>query len=797
MSYIAHTPPKDKPDLTPHLYAEHINEALKYGAALIDYVMQFSNLRDINKSELRQSFVTAIMLHDLGKLDEDNQKVFRGDVQGRLPVDHIEAGVAIASEMGNELLGWLIRGHHSPGLPSKKDEKYFIRQLTRETSIQLSATSLRGLRHRRTKDEATTKEDYYKHLAAILETDKKLESYKDRQRSACGLWPEITLQLPLSGLTTRLMLSCLVEADHLSAACYSEGKVIPDFHPANTRWKQRLTALDNYVAGLTEKSVDPSSERNKLRAEFYRRCYSGELLDSKLVVCSAPVGLGKTTSVMAYLLRKAIQDASSRIFVIAPFSNIIDQTVKVLRKALILENESPTEIIAAHHHKAEFSNKDMRKYAASWHAPVVVTTAVQFFETLASANPTKLRKLHAVVGASIFIDESHACLPPELLRLSWHWLKKLSEDWGCNVVFSSGSMVEYWNDSYLIGAESMGIPDLLSESLRLKAQEQESHRLKFRKIERSISLGEFIELLQSEETWGEVSKEVKPSCLVILNTVQSAAYVADALARALNDKNKKLCDKQVLHLSTALAPNDREIMLDEVKRRQGETEWNTKPWYLVATSCVEAGVDLDFSVGYREKCSVTSFLQVAGRINRHDIRNVATLVDFTIKPEHGLNHHPGFKESSIVFDDLWNQIMDSKITINSLCTTAIRKEFSRFPVKKEYSEELLSNESSCNFQFVGKNYQVIKSDTITVIVDKNMVKQLELGVPVNWQHIQDNSVQLWRNKVAKLGLRTIQGCSQDDLYSWTDTYEYDPQFLGIMAGIVNPNVVFTEHGGVI
>jgi hypothetical protein len=796
MSFIAHTPPTDNPSLAPHLYADHINEALKYGLALLDYVLQFSNLSVIDKDALKKTLATAIMLHDLGKLDEDNQKVFRGDIHGSLPVDHIEAGVAIAAEMGNELVGWLIRGHHAPGLPSRKAEKYFIKQLVRETGCQLSATCLRGLRRRRTKEEANTRDDYVEHYRAIQETDKKLESYKERQRSVCGQWPEIPMTLPGSGLATRLMLSCLVESDHLSAASYSEDKAMPDFQPANTQWEKRLAALNNYIAELVEKSDDPESDRNKLRAEFYQRCYSGELSDSRLVACSAPVGLGKTTSVMAYLLRKSIQDGSSRIFVIAPFSNIIDQTVRVLRKALVLEHEAPDEIVAAHHHKAEFSNKNMRQYAASWHAPVVVTTAVQFFETLASANPTKLRKLHAIAGASIFIDESHACLPPELLSVSWHWLKKLSEDWGCNVVFSSGSMVEYWNDPYLIGDETMHIPDLLPESLRLKAQEQELHRLEYNKIEKSVNLKELVKLLKSGETWSEINRELKPSCLVILNTVQSAAVVADALARALEDKSRKLCDKAVLHLSTALAPKDRENMLKEVNRRQGKTEWDNKAWYLIATSCVEAGVDLDFAVGYREKCSVTSFLQVAGRINRHDMRNVSVLKDFTIKPEDGLNHHPGFIESSIVFDDLWGQIIGPKNTITSLCTTAIRKEFSRFPAKKEHSEGLLKNESSCNFQLVADNYMVIKSNTITVIVDADLVKRLESGVPVNWQYIQENSVQLWANKINKLGLNAIHGCLQDNIYSWTDTYEYDSHFLGIMAGIIKPKVFFTESGGV-
>lgn len=797
MSYIAHTPPKDNPNLAPHLYTDHINEALTYGLALLEYILQFSGYSNIEKEALSKSFVTAIMLHDLGKLDEENQKVFRGDRHGGLPVDHIEAGVAIAAEMKNELACWLIRGHHAPGLPSKIAEKYFIKQLERETGCKLNATSLRGLRHRRTKKEdATTKEDYFKHFKAIQETDKKLSSYKESQRSQCGQWPEIPKTLPDSGLTTRLVLSCLVDADHMSAAFYSKNESMPDFRPTNSKWQKRLFALNRHVAEIVKRSEGPESERNKLRAEFYQRCYSGELIDSKLVACSAPVGLGKTTSVMAYLLRRSVQDDSSRIFVIAPFSNIIDQTVKVLRSALVLEGENPDEIVAAHHHKADFSSKDMRQYAASWQAPVVVTTAVQFFETLASANPTKLRKLHTVVGASIFIDESHACLPPELLRVTWHWLKKLADDWGCNIVFSSGSMVEYWNDSFLIGNEIMKLPDLLTEDLRLKAQQQESRRLEYSKEEASFSLIEFVELLVSKELWREIIDKPKPSCLVILNTVQSAAVVADALSRTLKDEMKMITDRKVLHLSTALAPKDRTNMLNEVKRRQGKTKWEGSAWYLIATSCVEAGVDLDFAIGYREKCSVTSFLQVAGRINRHDLRNLAILNSFTIKPKDGLNHHPGFKESSIVFDDLWDEILDPKNTINSLCTKAIRKEFSRFPDKEELSKELLGDEAARNFQFITKNYQVIKSDTITVIVDKNLVKQLEQGIPVKWQQIQENSVQLWTNRVTSLGLREIHGCSNDGIYSWTDTYEYDPHFLGIMAGIINPNVLFTEQGGV-
>jgi CRISPR-associated endonuclease/helicase Cas3 len=112
-----------------------------------------------------------------------------------------------------------------------------------------------------------------------------------------------------------------------------------------------------------------------------------------------------------------------------------------------------------------------------------------------------------------------------------------------------------------------------------------------------MSLDDLIGLIQSEDIWQESIKYTKPSCLVILNTVQSCAVVAEALARSLTDlKTPQSRRKTVLHLSTALAPKDRTMILHEIERRQKKSEWDKTPWYLVATSCVEAGVDLDFSL---------------------------------------------------------------------------------------------------------------------------------------------------------------------------------------------------------
>ena len=144
-----------------------------------------------------------------------------------------------------------------------------------------------------------------------------------------------------------------------------------------------------------------------------------------MLACDSPVGSRKTTAIMAHLLKVAKHKHLRRVIVVLPFTNIIDQSVDVYRKALVTSDEDATEIVAAHHHKAEFDDPPSRQFAYLWHAPVVVTTAVQFFETLAAGKPAALRKLHEVPGSAIFIDESHTALPTHLWPQAWKWLREL------------------------------------------------------------------------------------------------------------------------------------------------------------------------------------------------------------------------------------------------------------------------------------------------------------------------------------------------------------------------------------
>ena len=159
--------------------------------------------------------------------------------------------------------------------------------------------------------------------------------------------------------------------------------------------EKRLKLLDEYVAELGRHRKD---DRSKLRKEVYRQCREADCA-AGLAACDSPVGSGKTTAIMAHLLKAAAAKKLRRVFVVLPFTNIIDQSVAVYRKALVGIDETEDEVVVAHHHRAEFDDPAARQYSFLWHAPVVVTTAVQFFETLAARHPASVRKLHQVAGS--------------------------------------------------------------------------------------------------------------------------------------------------------------------------------------------------------------------------------------------------------------------------------------------------------------------------------------------------------------------------------------------------------------
>jgi CRISPR-associated endonuclease/helicase Cas3 len=432
---LAHSAPSDGAE--PQPYEKHVANVRCGARARADAMLRFATPRP---EGLLDAIEAAAAFHDLGKLDIENQAVLARGRGAGLPWDHVDAGVAHLSAAQNSMAAWLVRAHHAPGLPSRPE--HFDRDgLGRR---------LRGLRW----DERSVNE----HERQIRRTNANLEAYVAAHEAAADAIAVGPVKAT-GGLTMRLALSCLVDADHADTARFDKG-----FEPPKApepRWDERLRRLDRYVGGLPSSG---SAVRDRHRQEFYRACREADSVDP-MVACEGPVGIGKTTAVTAYLLRRAQEEKLRRLIVVAPYTNIIVQTAERLREALVLRDESADEVVVQHHHRADFETPEARDLAVLWRAPVVITTAVQFFETLASNHPGHLRKPHALPGSTVFIDEAHAALPAHLWPQNWHWLRELAEHWSCRFVFASGSLARFWENSEVVD-EPVLLPELLTPDSR-------------------------------------------------------------------------------------------------------------------------------------------------------------------------------------------------------------------------------------------------------------------------------------------------------------------------------------------
>lgn len=735
MSYLAHSARPDR-GIPVQEYREHVLEtrrsaqqnAAKVGCYAPKYALMLEAVAALSGE-----------FHDMGKLDDENQAVLNGNIKAKkLPVQHVDAGVAHLLSLGeqwHQLAAFISYAHHI-GLQSFPAEVNKGEQFLRDG-----------------KTIALTKE--------------RLHQYLDRHRqgiSGLDFDAPDDIELRQPQVFLRMALSCMVDADHGDTARhYGEA---PQRDLYELRPLERLKALDRYVGTLAN---DKEGDRVKARQAVYAACRNADTAPS-LYACDSPVGTGKTTAVMAYLLKAAHDKGLRRVFVVLPYTNIINQSVDVYRKALVLDGEEREEIVAAHHHRAEFSSPDARQFTALWQAPIVVTTAVQFFETIASNQPAALRKLHNLAGSAVFIDEAHAALPAPLWPQAWRWIRELAQEWGCHFVFGSGSLTRFWELPDFVEPPEK-LPELVAGEIRSRLIGNEKQRVVYERKPDAINVNDLLAWL----------RELAGPRLLIVNTVQSTAVIAKAIQDA-DGKNK------VEHLSTALTPIDRERILARVKDRlrrheeQADDE-ELADWTLVATSCVEAGVDLSFRTGLRESASLVSLIQVGGRVNRHQKYDCAEVWTFTLQEADLLRRHPGFKDSSKVLETMF---AEGRVTPDD-CKEALRREICLSGLKDKIRE----HEDAKDFPEVRSLFRVIDANTYTVVVDEGTKQRLKNWEKVYWGDIQKHSVQIWGYRIESL--KITQFSQYPGLYEWNLAYD---GFLGYMAGVLQVED-FSARGGAV
>ncbi len=752
--FLAHSA---RPGCLGQAYEEHIRNVTWGAIDRVNAMLQHYAPTIQNKpaaSELLAIIDDAASHHDFGKLDPGFQDTLRYNRYSVSHIRHEDAGVVKLALHGAMEAAGLISAHHQ-GLVRYQRE--IARPSLKPKPRKLSLESFRI-------DDVATRAATDSRMADYVRDQDSLLG-KTRIKEGDGL-------SKCEGLTRRLLLSCLVDSDHFDTARHYGNET--NHERIAPRWAERLTALDKHVGelrkGVTGPRNDATRLRQEIRDELYQTCLNAETAH-RLRSCDAVVGSGKTTAVMAHLLRVAIDRNLRHIIVVLPYTNIIRQSVETYRKALCLEGEDPTLVVAEHHHQAEFKSMDLRHLTALWRAPIIVTTAVQFFETLSARQTGKLRKFHELPGSAVFLDEAHAALPSELWPQSWNWLMEWIDDWNGHLVLASGSLAEFWRMSEFRSITEGNVdraPCLpaaevrpLSASVRAKAAAAEHLRVRFHTKAEALSADELI---------ARVEESPGPR-LVIVNTVQSAAVLASLM--------KGSSKQDVLHLSTALAPVHRAIVIERIKallRYRSD-------WTLVATSMVEAGLDFSFTTGFRQRSSTASLIQTGGRVNRGAERGDDCAVwDFEFADKNTFPDIRALNGAKRALGELFQTgLMSPEVPADlaRICLDAMRMEF-KTGTQMKALESVLA-EKDMDYPKVADLCRVIQSEAKTVLVDRELAAKVGKGIPVASTDIVRNSVQVYPYKIANLGFESVMP-GGDDLFVLPEGWTYDPDCYGYMAG---------------
>ena len=381
---------------------------------------------------------------------------------------------------------------------------------------------------------------------------------------------------------TRYLFSCLTDADFLDTELY--------YAPETDRGMRSdfAGAAEAVAARLTGFHAETALQR--ARADLQAQAFSAAVQSSGISILNMPTGSGKTLCSLHIALQKLIASGGRfrRIIYVIPFTGIIEQTAAEFERLI------GTHVTVLQHHSG-YSYEDvpdadtakkLRLAAENWDAPVIVTTAVQFFESLYHYKSSHLRKLHSLADAVIVLDEIHT-LPVQQLQPCLRALGYIHEMLHSEILLLSATMPD------LAAQLKRFVPDtpvheLITDRTACAAFAKCSYH----------DLGEtdFAAVAQRAAEYG--------SSLIVVNRRADARAVYQMLSG------------RKYHLSTYMTPHDR----SETVRRIREALNSGEPVTVVSTSLIEAGVDLDFEAVFREMAGLDNILQSGGRCNREGKR---------------------------------------------------------------------------------------------------------------------------------------------------------------------------------
>lgn len=511
------------------------------------------------------------LLHDLGKYSQEFQRRLQGDPK---PVNHATWGAiqAVKKYEGiGQLMAYIIAGHHT-GLANG----------THHDSARLTALDQR--------------------LKEASELPNLADQWKTEIEPLLPLLTDITPPLKLNKdfgnfqfmLLTRMLLSSLVDADRIDTEAFAlkaEGKQPPSRgqYPSLATIKAQF---DQFLSGLS-----CQTEIQQKRHVILKTVRQNAALDSGLFSLTVPTGGGKTFTSMAFALDHAALKSKRRIIFVIPFTSIIEQTANVFRDALGKEFE---DAIIEHHsafNEAKFSSKNnkvdsltkLKLAQDNWDAPIIITTVVQFLESLFSSKTSRCRKLHNIANSVIVMDEAQT-LPLHLLRPSLAAIDELSRNYACSVVLCTATQPAVRCEDGFVGGLEQVRELAQSEQIQPKTLYEQFRRVSVRHIGKQ----------NDEQLISQISQHQQILCIV--NNRKQARDLYRGIEHLAGS----------FHLSTFMCSVHRSIILTQIRKNLGKGQ----PCRVVSTSLIEAGVDVSFPHVLRADAGLDSIAQAAGRCNR-------------------------------------------------------------------------------------------------------------------------------------------------------------------------------------
>jgi CRISPR-associated endonuclease/helicase Cas3 len=576
VTYYAHSV-KDRDDSHWQVLKEHLEQVAALAAAMAEPL------------GLGKAAFLAGLFHDLGKYTADFQKRLTG---AEIRVDHSTAGAwhILETVQGQdrfvaELIAYAILGHHA-GLPD-----------------------MRGI-------EAALTERIAAFKSASLDSVWETELAFDPSGLAPGFsWEKtkdrLAFQVAFCG---RMLFSCLVDADFKDTeAFYGALEALQ----ADRAWQPLQQLLPQFHAGFERHMASKRStagDLNRLRSEILAHVRARASERPGLFTLTVPTGGGKTLASLAFALDHAKAHKHSRIIYAIPFTSIIDQTASIFRDILgdehVLEHHSAIDEETLDTRERRQGRDKLKLAMEDWAAPLVVTTNVQLFESLFAARTSRARKLHNIAGSIIILDEAQT-IPRHLLAPAVRALDELARNYKCTIVLCTATQPALDERNFpqahpaglkLDGRELAPDPEGLARALRRVT------------IERAGEMGNADLVAALEST---------PQGLVIVNSRKHALTLfREAQAAGLDG---------LVHLTTRQYAAHRREILAGVRQSLSDG----LPCRVIATSLIEAGVDVDFPRVWRAEAGLDSIAQAAGRCNREGRRPVdASIVTVFSAPDY-------------------------------------------------------------------------------------------------------------------------------------------------------------------